>query len=199
MAPPSWKVTCYPSCSTPSHSPSWDSQEFGGIPCTDWCYENSPLLAGVSLVPIVWRPGSHFLGCTVPSEIDFLSICFSSICWESQSCSSRPNSKAGLLSFFRGPCLSEWTLPPLMEATVKPTENRAGNAASRYHCRAGFLCLPNTWQRNLNWAYPSTSHTSKIKQRWTSAIQGAEAISFFNVCEVPNTWFFCSLPSLLGN
>lgn len=92
MAPPSWKVTCYPSRSpTPIPLPG-TLKEFGGIPCTDWCYENSPLLAGVSLVPIVWRPGSHFLGCTVPSEIDFLSICFSSLCWESQSRSSRPNS-----------------------------------------------------------------------------------------------------------
>ncbi|XP_070330934.1 short coiled-coil protein [Odocoileus virginianus] len=63
-----------------------------------------------------------------------------------------------------GPCLSEWTLPPLMEATLKPSENRTGNAASRYHCRAGFLCLPNTCQRSLHWASPSTSHTSRIKQ-----------------------------------
>ncbi|XP_065760297.1 short coiled-coil protein isoform X1 [Muntiacus reevesi] len=31
-----------------------------------------------------------------------------------------------------GPCLSEWTLPPLMEATLKPSENRTGNAASRF-------------------------------------------------------------------
>ncbi|XP_060998375.1 short coiled-coil protein isoform X2 [Dama dama] len=31
-----------------------------------------------------------------------------------------------------GPCLSEWTLPPLMEATLKPSENRTGNAASSH-------------------------------------------------------------------
>ena len=54
---------------------------------------------------------------------------------------------------------SEWTLTPLMEATVKPTENRAGNRSIQVSLQ-GRVPLPNTWQRNLNWASPSTSHTS---------------------------------------